>query len=182
MINTYSLGDHTVTISGINLGGLNIAAISLGGYGENNRGSFTDSISLIRNEALWSTEGDYTGSWVHNKNMNGTGAVVVRLRQVSDNIPKLQQLAEVDRATVNTGSANQAGVTITVQNGAGATIGEAIDCHIEKIPDQVFGNTAEVQEWRFTAGLVEFKYPDLTAPENSDNIATSESAGESTGE
>ena len=80
MIHQYSLADYQLTIGlsdniarqlGLrDANGNLLTNFSIGGPGENNEGSFVGQIVVNRTQDLFTTEGDATGSWVHNKNLN----------------------------------------------------------------------------------------------------------------
>lgn len=157
-INRYSLADYTVKItfpddlmSGVTkIGG---KVITIGGPGETGlEGSFIGEIKIERTSDQWTTTGDPTGSWVHNKNLDRTGKVTLNIRQVSDDVVLLSMLSAIyekdDRATK--------GLTITVFAGK-TKVATAEDCYIVKIPALSFGATAEERVWDFTAGRITFK-------------------------
>lgn len=146
MINRYSLADHIVRID---FGG-DLGTIEIGGTGNNHEGSFVGEIRISRNTDMWTTEGDPTGSWVHNKNLDRTGKVDVQVRQVAESVGDFIRCCQWFE------SRNGDGATITV-TANGETVATARDCYISKIPDQVFGSTAEMQSWSFTAGQVRFR-------------------------
>ena len=155
MINRYSLADHTVkitfpdnlTVGGVNIGG---TVLKIGGPGDNNTGgSFTGEITVSRSTDTWSTEGDATGSWVHNKSLNRTGSVSMQIRQISDDVIRLKMLSQV----FETG--DFPGCKIEVFS-ITDTVARAEDCYITKIPDQVYGENAAMQTWNWTAGRVSF--------------------------
>lgn len=155
MINRYSLADHLVKVTlpanvivgGVNIGGM---VLEFGGPGNNKQtGSFTGEISVERSSDTWTTEGDPTGSWVHNKNLNKTGTVSLQLRQVADDVIRLQMLAQVFENN------DFPGCNIEVFNGSD-TVARAEDCYISRVPSQVFGDTAAMQTWSWTAGRITF--------------------------
>ena len=157
MVNRYSLADHTVKITlpenlrvgGVDLGG---RVLTSGGPGQNGQdGSFTGSITVRRANPTWNTEGDPTGSWVHNKTLNRTGSVELSLRQVSDDIIRLQMLASIFESDQN----GTRGCLIEVYS-TDKTVAKAEDCYITQVPDQVFGESAENQSWTWTSGRVTF--------------------------
>lgn len=154
----YSLADYTVTITIPSLLGMSSTQISIGGPGENGQyGSCVGEIKVTRNKELWTTEGDPTGSWVHNKDLNRTGTVEINLRQVSNQIYKLMQICQLYEGA----SRSVEGLTITVNpvNDFGSPVTEFIvcdDCMITKIPDQDYTDTAKEQQWVFTCGRVSF--------------------------
>lgn len=155
MINRYSLADHLVKITlpaNLTVGGANIGGtvLSIGGPGNNGQtGSFVGEITVERNTDTWTTEGDPTGSWVHNKSLNRTGSVAMQLRQVSDDVVRLQMLAQVFE------NGDFPGCKIEVFSGTD-TVARAEDCYITRIPSQVFGDSAAMQTWGWTAGRVTF--------------------------
>lgn len=156
MINRYSLADHLVKVTlpaniqyqGADLGGM---VLQFGGPGNNNNnGSFMGSITVARSTNTWSTTGDATGSWVHNKTLDRTGTVSLDLRQVSDDVIRLQMLANIFET-----QEVQEGCRIEVYSG-NVTVAVADDCYITKIPNQVYGDSAANQTWEWTSGKVTF--------------------------
>lgn len=162
--NRYSLADHIVVITlpddNIELlerSGLQAnAPITIGGPGQNgNEGSFVGSIKVSRKEDLWDTQGDATGSWVHNKSLNRTGNVEIDITQVSDDIIKLSMICNAYESIQGA----VGGLTIEVKNAYNLelpSIAVCSDCLINKIPDQNLGEKAEQQNWSFTCGRVQF--------------------------
>lgn len=159
--NKYSLADYQIIITLPNnetlLNKVGLSAnvpIVVGGAGENGLdGSFVGSIKISRTNAVWKTEGDNTGSWIHNKNLDRTGKVSVDIYQVSDQI---LQFAMICNAYQNVQDAI-GGLTIEVKNAYDSSlpsIATCFDCLIEKVPDQDFGDTAKTQSWGFTCGRV----------------------------
>lgn len=155
MINRYSLADHLVKVTlpaGVLVGGTNIGGMVLefGGPGNNAQtGSFMGEITVERTNDTWTTEGDPTGSWVHNKSLNKTGTVTMQLRQVADDIIRLQMLAQVFE------NGDFPGCKIEVFAGTD-TVARAEDCYIAKVPPQVYGDTAAMQTWSWTAGRISY--------------------------
>lgn len=125
--------------------------ISIGG-----NGSYVGQIQISLKEAMWSTNGDHTGSWVHNKNLNKTGTLEVQLNQVSDQIKVLIRLYE----TYYSSDTITEGLTITVNKAVGGgnqeTVCTCTDCYIQEIPNQSFGDNAATQDWIFTCGKIDF--------------------------
>lgn len=155
MLNRYSLADHTVRVTlpdnlsmnGNNIGGM---VLKFGGPGENGiTGSMIGNISVARANDTWRTEGDATGSWVHNKSLDRTGNVTLNIRQVSDDIIRLQMLAQIYEAE------DFPGCKIEVYCGD-LVVARAEDCYITRIPEQAFGDTAAMQSWSWTSGRVTF--------------------------
>ena len=161
MINRYSLADHTAKITlpaGLSMGGVDLGGkvITIGGPGQNGQhGSFVGSIAVSRAANMWSTTGDPTGSWVHNKNLDLTGAVTLSIRQVSDDVIRLMMISNIFAAD---NDRNGKGCKIEVFSGDDI-VSRAEDCYIVKVPNQNFGESAENQEWEWTAGYVTFPMP-----------------------
>lgn len=125
--------------------------ISIGG-----NGSYVGRIQISLKENMWTTSGDKTGSWVHNKSLNKTGTLEVNLNQVSDKIKILIRLYE----TYYSSDTITEGLTITVNKAVGGGNQECVctctDCYIQEIPSQSFGDTAQDQTWTFTCGKIDF--------------------------
>ena len=166
--NRYSLADCLVTIDfpGITDGDRSIPqrTFTIGGPGDSNEaGSYMGEIKITRAVEAFTTEGDYTGSYVHNRNLNKTGTVELTIRQVSDKILQLLYIANAyEGALLKNFRSSGKGLTITVQvgsnyNGVQDTFITCSDCMINKIPDQVYGETAATQDWTFTAGIIEYE-------------------------
>lgn len=126
--------------------------ISIGGDG-----SYVGSITLHRNSNQWTTEGDHTGSWVHNKNKDKTGTLTVSITQISDKVKMLVRLYE----TYYSSDTVTEGLTITVTkatgNGNQEDVATCTDCYIQAIPDIAFGESAADQSWVFTCGKIDFR-------------------------
>ena len=166
--NRYSLADYQITVtiprpaSGTNSGyeailqraGLSAGtSITIGGSGEGEGkyGSYLGSINVTRNTNLWTTEGDPTGSWVHNKNLDKTGTVAVEITQVSDQIIQLTYLCNAYESV----SDAVEGLHLEIKNTAsGEKIVDAIDCYIQKVPDLPLQDTAQKMTFTFTCGRV----------------------------
>lgn len=163
MIHTYSLADYqlvigipTIIAQNLNLkdefGNL-LNNISIGGPGENGEGSFVGKISAKRNKDLWTTEGDYTGSWVHNKNLDRTGEIELEINQISDKVIELIQLCKIYES-VQTGTE---GLTLTILGSSednGQPLFTGNDCLITKLPDFPLGSEADSLTWTFTCGQI----------------------------
>lgn len=164
-INRYSLADYKMVITfpsnfnntrlGTTTGVSTLGGqISIGGPGDNQDGSFVGNISVRRNKELWTTEGDATGSWVHNKNLDRTGEVDVDITQISDQIITLCYLCDAYDSVAD--EINE-GLKIEIINAmSNDTIASATDCYMKKIPDHKFGNTADKLTFSFTCGRVIF--------------------------
>lgn len=125
--------------------------ISIGGDG-----SYTGSITITNNNAQFTTDGDVTGSWVHNKSKDQTGTIKVNIKQVSDKVLLLVRLYQTYYAS----DTITEGLTLTVSKATGNGNQESVcvgtDCYINQRPDIVYGDTADGQEWTFTCGRITF--------------------------
>lgn len=163
-VNRYSLTDHIVTIKIPNTNGIlkgvpEDLAFSIGGPGETGQGSFVGSIKVTRNKEAFTTDGDVTGSWVHNRNLDKTGTVSIEIKQVSNTIIKLIKICNAYESIRNSEDmyfGGFEGLTITVSDSTGNQFINCTDCMITKIPDQNFGETAELQTWEFTCGYISY--------------------------
>lgn len=167
MTNRYSLADYQLVIKvPEEIEGIGGTSITIGGPGDYNLGGedgnfkgFVGQISVSRKTDAWSTEGDSTGSWVHNQNLDKTGTCQVDITQISAAIIKLSQLCSIYENIVQNNTRSVPGLTLTVQSTATDTsmpVATCEDCMIQKHPDQTFGDTAEKQQWVFTSGRISF--------------------------
>lgn len=127
--------------------GFGTQSVSIGG-----EGSYLNSITVSLSQNLFETSGDNTGSWVHTKNLNKTGTVVVSIKQVSDKITTFKTLVNI-YSNLNT---EAAGMTLTLRDMLNNTICVCEDCLIQKITNQTFTNSPESQSWTFTCGKISF--------------------------
>jgi len=171
MINRYSLADYQVAIDIPSIGDYAGSKFVIGGPGNDGQGSYLGEIKITRSVEAFTTEGDVTGSWVHNRNLNKTGTVELTIRQVADEIIKLILASNAyESAIENVGTYKYIkGIHISVglpatYDGVATTFIECTDCMINKIPDQVFGENAATQTWVFTAGRIDFKPIDEGEP------------------
>lgn len=142
----YSLANYIISISPTDSALRSMfGTISIGG-----EGSYLGNISVSQNSNLWSTKGFATGGWVHDKNLDRTGQASLQLNQLSPAIAKLVKLFNIFYA------GDYAGSTITVTDLNGNKVVNCSDCYIQKVPDQVFGESSENQTWSFTCGRVTF--------------------------
>ena len=143
----YSLANHILSITPNN-STLKWAfdTISIGG-----EGSYLDSISISLNGQLWSTTPFATGAWVHNKNLDKTGTVVLSLNQLSDEVKTFVTMAETYYAD------DYDGFTLTLTTNEGELICTCVDCYIQNIPSQDYQSSAQNQSWTFTCGKITFK-------------------------
>lgn len=167
MTHTYSLADYQLTI-GLNdsvaaLLGLRdsngnlLTNFSIGGPGENGEGSFVGQITVGRSQDLFTTEGDDTGSWVHNKSLNRTGTISVDITQISDDIITLVQLCQIFESV----QSNMPGLELTINSVASSTATTMVtgrDCYIQKLSDIPLGQTASRLTWVFTCGQIIYEH------------------------
>ena len=158
--NRYALTDYilTLTIPDNSLIPETIRGqqFAIGGAGVSGEGSFLGEIALSRNKDAWETEGDYTGSWVHNKNNDKTGECKVQIRQVSDTVIQLAQICAIFESIQDAVEGLKLQVTSAyVDNTSGTNIiATCNDCYIKKLADITFGDTAALQDWTFTCGQI----------------------------
>lgn len=160
--NRYALSDYElqITFPSAPNGEQRLPDLCIGGPGQNGyEGSFLGSIKVTRNNNLWDTDGDPTGSWVHSKNLNRTGTVELDIRQVSDDVLKFAYICSFYESNEQD---TLGGCTIRIVNSYnGLAVAECLDCYITKVPDQNYGASAETQAWTFTSGCVRM-YKDIT--------------------
>lgn len=167
MIHSYSLADYQLTIG---LGDTVISRLGLrdengellrnftiGGPGENGEGSFVGQIQVSRNENLFTTSGDPTGSWVHDKNLNRTGTITIDITQISDDIVTLVQLCQIFES-IQTGTPGLELTISSVAEGANNTLVTGRDAYIQKLPDLPMGETAGRLSWVFTCGQIIYEH------------------------
>ena len=127
--------------------GFGTQSVSIGG-----EGSYMDTITVVMNNPMFTTQGDYTGSWVHVKNLDQTGQIQVAIKQVSDKIATFKALMNVYRNL----DSEATGMTLTLRDTLNNTIAVCEDCVISTIPEQSFGATPANQTWTFNAGKISF--------------------------
>ena len=167
MIHTYSLADYQLTIglsnSVASLLGLRdrdnnlLTNFSIGGPGENGEGSFVGQIVVNRAQDLFTTTGDATGSWVHDKNLNRTGTITVEITQISDDIVTLVQLCQIFESI----QSSMPGLELTINSAASSTAKTMVtgrDAYIQKLPDITLGESAGKLSWVFTCGQVIYEH------------------------
>lgn len=167
MIHTYSLADYQLTIglgdSIASLLGLRdsygnlLTNFSIGGPGENGEGSFVGQITVNRAQDLFTTTGDATGSWVHDKNLNRTGTITIDITQISDDIITLVQLCQIFESV----QSNMPGLELTINSvasSAGTTMVTGRDCYISKLPELTLADSAGKLTWSFTCGQIVYEH------------------------
>lgn len=125
--------------------------ISIGGDG-----SFVGSITVETPNAQWTTEGDATGSWVHNKSKNQVGTISVSINQISDKVLLLERLY----TTYYGADTVTEGLTLTLSkatgNGNQQPVCTGTDCYLASRPSFEAGSTAANRSWSFTCGRITF--------------------------
>lgn len=144
----YSLADYILTIKPNELNAQAVFGndISIGGEGD-----YVGSISLSRQNDMWSTTTFTTGAWIHNKNLSRSGSVSVQLNQLAPQVGRFIQLCNVYYGS------DYEGFTLTLTDSEQNQIAECIDCYITGIPEQTFGDNAADQTWKFTCGQINYK-------------------------
>lgn len=167
MIHQYSLADYQLTIGlseqiaqalGLTDSNGNILTnFSIGGPGEDKEGSFVGQITVNRAQDLFTTSGDATGSWVHDKNLNRTGTITIDITQISDTIITLVQLCQIFESV----QTNMPGLELTINSVVSTTSTTMVsgrDCYIQKLPDITYGENAGRLTWTFTCGQIIYEH------------------------
>lgn len=142
---TYSLASYTLAFSELEPG------TTLTNYSVGGSGSMMDSITISRPTEVYTTEGDPTGGYVHNKSLNKTGTVSLTLNQLSKQISTLTTLLGI-----YTNADVEKGFNMTLRDSQGNDVARCIDCLPQGYPEQVYGNTATTQTWVITCGEIDF--------------------------
>lgn len=146
----YSLSDYILSITNLPTSlGLENNSISVGG-----EGSYLNSIAAENTGNMFSTSGDATGSWVHNKSLDRTGTITIDINQMSPQIANLVQILTVFYNVDD--DRNTDGMTISLLDRNMKHVFDAKDCFVQKIPRQSFGQTADNQSWVITSGQLTF--------------------------
>lgn len=116
-------------------------------------GSYLDSFLVELDNDMYSTKGDSTGSWVHDRNLSRTGKVTISIHQLSDNIAKFKKIVNL----YYTSSTNYQGITLALSpNQSEHHVVDCEDCYFQKIPNQEFGSESGNQSWILTCGQITF--------------------------
>lgn len=167
MIHTYSLADYQLTIgisedlaNKLNLRDSNgnvLTNFTIGGPGENGEGSFVGQISVNRSKELFTTTGDATGSWVHDKSLDRTGTITIDITQISDDIVALVQICQIFESV----QSSMPGLELTINSVASdvnTTMVTGKDAYIQKLPELTLGETAGRLSWVFTCGQIVYEH------------------------
>ena len=165
MLNRYALADYQLTVkvsSNIGIPGISGESFTIGGpadasyNSEGSQGGYIGDITISRKAAMWSTESDYTGGYVHVKNLDRTGTARVSINQLSDNVIRLNTIFKLCEAR---GTSENEALTLIVTNSAtNKVVATCTDCRIVKQPDQTFSTNPNMQPWEFTCGIVDILY------------------------
>lgn len=119
-------------------------------------GSYIGSIKTENNKEMFTTEGDATGSYIHNKSKDKTGKVTIDINQLSDVVLKLTRLVE----TYYSSDTVSDGLTLTISKATGSGNSQEVctctDCYITKQPDGGWDETAKDMSWVFTCGRITY--------------------------
>ena len=116
-------------------------------------GSYLSNISVSLNENMYSTSGDSTGSWVHNRSLNQTGTCSITVSMLAPGASTLKRVCNIYYSS----SKFIPGLTLAIQNNNGETLIDMEDCYIQKIPTHAYQSDAQDQTWSFTCGKITFK-------------------------
>lgn len=113
-------------------------------------GALVGSVTFSRQNNMWDTSGYATGGYVHSKNLSKIGTVTLSVNQLATNVGKLIAASEAFFG------GDYDGFTLTLTTNEGQKVASAIDCYIQKTPDQGFESQAQNQTWTFTCGEINF--------------------------
>ena len=147
---TYSLSDYIVSVV--------VPEQLYNVYGSDNKisiggdKSYNGGIQLALNEKTWTTHGDATGSFYHEKNKNKTGTLTVNIAQVADNVLRLIRLFNAYYGSDSTID----GLTITISRALGNNQQIVATCNscMLNLPSLAWNATADNQSWEFTCGEI----------------------------
>lgn len=148
----YALANYQIAIS-INdtqLRNLFSDEIVIGGAG-----TYMGNISVNRESNVYEVQGDNTGSYVFNQNLNKTGTVTLSINQLSDDVIKLKRIVE----WCYTHEISPFTITVrsnTLESTSVKTVCICNDCLVQGVPTQSFGDAATNQTWTFICGKIDF--------------------------
>ena len=120
-------------------------------------GSYLSTVSFALTSDLFSTEGDYTGSWVHNKNLNKVGTCKITINMLSEKTAIFRKICNIFyQASTVAVNRDFKGCTLSLVDNYGNEIVTALDCYFKKIPELSLQSTAQNQDWELTCGSVVF--------------------------
>lgn len=142
---TYILSIKLPTDFAQQVGLENDDVITVGG-----EGSYLDSFSFSFEHDLFSTKGDATGSWVHDKNLSRVGSCEISIHQLSDKVALFKKIMNLYYQASN----DFDGLNLILEDSSGRSIINCEDCYFSKIPNQAFGAESANQTWNLTCGRI----------------------------
>lgn len=115
-------------------------------------GSYLDNFSIEMDNDMYTTKGDATGSWVHDKNLSRTGKVTIVLHQLSDKVAKFKKIVNLYYQS----NTDYDGVNLSLVDNQGNELANCQDCYFQRIPTQEFGQESGTQSWILTCGAITF--------------------------
>ena len=115
-------------------------------------GSYLDTFAVELDNDMFSTKGDATGSWVHDKNLSRVGKAEISLNQLSDRVAKFKKIVNIYYQS----GTDYDGVNLSLVDNQGNEIANCVDCYFIKIPRQEFGQESGNQTWSLTCGQITF--------------------------
>lgn len=148
----YSLANYTLAITlpselATILGLTGSESLVVGG-----EGSYSDTFAVELDNDMFSTKGDATGSWVHDKNLSRVGKAEISLNQLSDRVAKFKKIVNIYYQS----GTDYDGVNLSLVDNQGNEIANCVDCYFIKIPRQEFGQESGNQTWSLTCGQITF--------------------------
>ena len=148
----YSLANYTLAITlpselATILGLTGSESLVVGG-----EGSYLDTFAVELDNDMFSTKGDATGSWVHDKNLSRVGKAEISLNQLSDRVAKFKKIVNIYYQS----GTDYDGVNLSLVDNQGNEIAICVDCYFIKIPRQEFGQESGNQTWSLTCGQITF--------------------------
>lgn len=148
----YSLANYTLAITlpsdfAAEIGLSENESLIVGG-----EGSYLDSFSVEMDNDLYTTKGDATGSWVHDKNLSRTGKVTITLSQLSNKVAKFKKIVNLYYQA----NSEYDGVQLSLADNQSGNIVNCSDCYFQRIPTQEYGSESGTQAWILTCGQITF--------------------------
>lgn len=148
----YSLANYTLAITlpselATILGLTGSESLVVGG-----EGSYLDTFVVELDNDMFSTKGDATGSWVHDKNLSRVGKAEISLNQLSDRVAKFKKIVNIYYQS----GTDYDGVNLSLVDNQSNEIANCVDCYFTKIPRQEFSQESGNQTWSLTCGQITF--------------------------
>lgn len=148
----YSLANYTLAITlpselATILGLTGSESLVVGG-----EGSYLDTFVVELDNDMFSTKGDATGSWVHDKNLSRVGKAEISLNQLSDRVAKFKKIVNIYYQS----GTDYDGVNLSLVDNQSNEIANCVDCYFIKIPRQEFSQESGNQTWSLTCGQITF--------------------------